>query len=114
FMYIFRCQLTTSITVAALSDEARVIHPRQHLIYTYLTQHRLFRRIRFALKKIFARPLDLSLSSDRNTTMYKSAKRMALLYQPLHLCDGTFILQEYFIPKQSFQQWYDKLRPIIR
>jgi len=113
-MFIFRHQLTTSITTADLSDEARVMHPRQHLMYTYLAQHQLFRRIRFALEKIFARPLDLSLSSDRNTIMYESAKPMALLYQPLRLYDDTFILQEYFIPKQSFQQWYDRLKPIIR
>jgi len=103
-MFIFRHQSTKSITVAHLSDEARVMHPRQHLMYTYLAQHQLFRRIRFALEKIFARPLDLSLSSDRNTIMYESAKPMALLYQPLRLYDDTFILQEYFIHKQSFQQ----------
>jgi hypothetical protein len=113
-MFIFRHQSTTSITVADLSDEARVMHPREHLMYTYLAQHRLFRRIRFALEKMFARPLDLSLSSDRNTIMYESAKPMALLYQPLRLYDDTFILQEYFIPKKSFQQWYEKLKPIIQ
>ena len=58
-MFIFRQEFGTSGTVADLSDEARVMHPRQHLIYTYLAQHRPFRRIRFALEKIVARPLDL-------------------------------------------------------
>ncbi|CAF2681724.1 unnamed protein product [Rotaria sp. Silwood2] len=113
-MFIFRRQLTTAGTVADLNEEARVMHPRQHLIYTYLAQQRFFRRIRFALEKIFARPLDLSLSTDRNTTMYESAKPMALLYQPLILYDDTFILQEYFIPKPFFRQWYDRLKLIIR
>lgn len=113
-MFVFRHEPTTSSTIADLSDEARVMHPRQHLIYTYLAQHQIFRRIRFALEKMFARPLDLSLSSDRNTIMYESAKPMALLYQPLRLYDDTFVLQEYFVPQQSFQSWYDKLRPIIQ
>jgi hypothetical protein len=46
-MFIFRQEFGTSGTVADLSDEARVMHPRQHLIYTYLAQRQLFRRIRF-------------------------------------------------------------------
>jgi len=112
-MFIFRHQSTTGGTVAELSDEARVMHPRQHLIYTYLAQHRPFRRLRFALEKIVARPLDLTYSTDRNTTMYESAKPMALLYQPLQYYDDTFVLQEYFIPKENFHQWYNKLQPII-
>ncbi|CAF3346440.1 unnamed protein product [Rotaria socialis] len=112
-MFIFRRQLSTIGTVADLDEEARVMQPRQHLIYTYLAQQRLFRRIRFALEKVFARPLDLSLSTDRNTTMYESAKPMAILYQPLTIYNDTFILQEYFIPKPYFQHWYDKLKLII-
>jgi hypothetical protein len=112
-MFIFRQESGTSGTVADLSDEARVMHPRQHLIYTYLAQHRPFRRLRFALEKFVARPLDLTFSTDRNTTMYESAKPMALLYQPLTYYDDTFILQEYFIPKQYFQQWYNQLIPIL-
>lgn len=112
-MFIFRRQLPTIGTVADLDEEARVMHPRQHLIYTYLSQRRLFRRIRFAFEKIFARPLDLSLSTDRNTTMYESAKPMALLYQPLKLYNDTFVLQEYFIPKPYFRQWYDQLKVIL-
>ena len=113
-MFIFRQQLGTYGTIADLTDEARVMHPRQHLIYTYLAQHRLFRRVRFALEKAVARPLDLTFSTDRNTTMYESAKPMALLYQPLTYYDDTFVLQEYFIPKKYFQQWYTKLVPIVQ
>lgn len=90
------------------------MHPRHHLIYTYVAQHHPFARLRFALEKLFARPLDLTYSSDRNTTMYESAKPMALLYQPLKYYDDTFILQEYFIPKQSFQKWYEKLKEILK
>lgn len=112
-MFVFRQESGTSGTVADLSDEARVMHPRQHLIYTYLAQHRLFRRIRFALEKIAARPLDLTFSTDRNTTMYESAKPMALLYQPLTYYDDTFVLQEYFIPQENFQRWYQQLTPVL-
>ena len=113
-MFIFRQECGTTGTVADLSDEARVMNPRQHLIYTYLAQHRPFRRIRFALEKIVARPLDLIYSNDRNTIMYESAKPMALLYQPLTYYDDTFILQEYFVPKENFQRWYEQLRAIIQ
>ena len=113
-MFVFRQESGTSGTVADLSDEARVMHPRQHLIYTYLAQRRLFRRIRFALEKIAARPLDLTYSTDRNTTMYESAKPMALLYQPLAYYDDTFVLQEYFIPKENFHQWYNPLKAILQ
>ncbi|CAF0889794.1 unnamed protein product [Rotaria sordida] len=113
-MFIFRRQSSTTGTVADLSEEAHVMHSRQHLIYTYLAQKRLFRRIRFTLEKVFARPLDLSLSTDRNTTMYESAKPMALLYQPVTLYNDTFILQEYFIPKPFFRQWYDQLKVILQ
>ncbi|CAF4720218.1 unnamed protein product, partial [Rotaria magnacalcarata] len=45
--------------------------------------------------------------------MYESAKPMAILYQPLAIYNDTFILQEYFIPKPCFQQWYDQLKLII-
>lgn len=113
-MFVFRQENGTSGTVADLSDEARVMHPRQHLIYTYLAQHRLFRRIRFALEKIAAQPLDLTYSTDRNTTMYESAKPMALLYQPLSYYDDTFILQEYFVPKENFNHWYNQLGFVVR
>lgn len=113
-MFIFRQEAATTGTVADLSDEARVMHPRQHLIYTYLAQHRLFRRLRFALEKFLARPLDLSFSTDRNTTMYESAKPMARLYQPLVFYNDTFILQEYFIPKEFFQKWYQNLKLILK
>jgi hypothetical protein len=113
-MFIFRQQLGTYGTIADLTDEARVMHPHQHLIYTYLAQHRLFRSIRFTLEKLLARPLDLTFSTDRNTTMYESAKPMALLYQPLTYYDDTFVLQEYFIPKQFFEQWYNQLQSIIQ
>ena len=113
-MFVFRQENGTSGTVADLSDEARVMHPRQHLIYTYLAQHRLFRRIRFALEKLAAQPLDLTYSTDRNTTMYESAKPMALLYQPLNYYDDTFVLQEYFIPKENFNEWYKQLEFIIQ
>ena len=112
-MFVFRQESGTNGTVADLSDEARVMHPREHLIYTYLAQHRLFRRIRFSLEKIVARPLDLSYSTDRNTTMYESAKPMALLYQPLIYYDDTFVLQEYFIPQEHFDHWYNQLKVLI-
>ncbi|CAF1602640.1 unnamed protein product [Rotaria magnacalcarata] len=113
-LFIFRQESGTFGTVANLSDEARVMNARQHLIYTYVAQYSAFARLRFALEKMFARPLDLTYSSDRNVTMYESAKPMALLYQPLTYYDDTFVLQEYFIPKQNFQQWYDKLKDILK
>ncbi|CAF1482903.1 unnamed protein product [Rotaria sp. Silwood1] len=113
-LFIFRQESGTFGTVADLTDEARIMHPRHHLIYTYVAQRHPFVRIRFALEKMFARPLDLTYSSDRNTTMYESAKPMALLYQPLTYYDDTFILQEYFIPKEYFHQWYNKLKEIIQ
>ncbi|CAF0816288.1 unnamed protein product [Adineta ricciae] len=113
-MFVFRQESGTFGIVADLADEARVMHPRQHLIYTYLAQHRPFRRVRFALEKAVARPLDLTYSTDRNLTMYESAKPMALLYQPLTYYDDTFILQEYFIPKGNFRQWYDPLKLILQ
>jgi hypothetical protein len=112
-MFIFRQQADTSGTIAELADEARAMNSRQHAIYTYLAQNRLFRRLRFALEKALARPLDLTYSTDRNTTMYESAKPMALLYQPLAFYDDTFVLQEYFIPQAFFKQWYQRLTPII-
>ncbi|CAF0889869.1 unnamed protein product [Rotaria sordida] len=89
-MFIFRRQQSTTGTVADLSEETHV------------------------MQRIFARPLDLSLSTDRNTTMYESANPMSLLYQPLTLYDDTFILQEYFIPKPFFRQWYDQLKIILQ
>ena len=113
-MFVFRQETGTFGTVADLSDEARVMHPRQHLIYTYLAQKHIFRRIRFAAEKILGRSLDLVYSTDRNTTMYESAKPMALLYQPLIYYDDTFILQEYFIPKQNFLQWFNPLKEILK
>ncbi|CAF4619668.1 unnamed protein product, partial [Rotaria sp. Silwood2] len=113
-LFIFRQESGTFGTVADLSDEARVMHPRHHLIYTYVAQSHPFKRVRFALEKMLARPLDLTYSSDRNTTMYESAKPMALLYQPLTYYDDTFVLQEYFIPKEYFHQWYEKLKEILQ
>ncbi|CAF4799625.1 unnamed protein product, partial [Rotaria socialis] len=113
-LFIFRQESGTFGTVANLSDEARVMNARQHLIYTYVAQYSAFARLRFALEKMFARPLDLTYSSDRNVTMYESAKPMALLYQPLTYYDDTFVLQEYFIPEQNFQQWYEKLKDILK
>ncbi|CAF0756127.1 unnamed protein product [Didymodactylos carnosus] len=112
-IFLFRRKLTTSGTIANLNDEARVMNSRQHLIYTWLSQRRLFRRIRFAFEKLFHRPADLVVSDDRNTIMYESAKPMALLYQPFDIIDDTFLLQEYFIPTINFNQWYKNMQKII-
>ncbi|CAF3994207.1 unnamed protein product, partial [Rotaria sp. Silwood1] len=56
-LFIFRQESGTFGTVADLTDEARIMHPRHHLIYTYVAQRHPFVRIRFALEKMFARPL---------------------------------------------------------
>ena len=46
--------------------------------------------------------------------LFESAVPLSKLYQPLMKNDDTFVLQEFFVPKDQFYLWIEKTRPIYK
>ena len=108
-IYAFR-RISETPTVSRLDAEARKMGLMGRLMYKWLAP--TAQEIRFAFEQMSGSPLDWAESSDRNSLMFESAEPMARLATPLFTTDDTFILQEYFVPRERFAEWIDLVKPI--
>ena len=58
--------------------------------------------------------IDWGDQNERNLLMYESATPLARLYSPFYEVDDTFVLQEFFVPKENFQPWIQRAKPIYK
>jgi hypothetical protein len=71
--------------------------------------YRSVQKLRYKLEYYLQKPIDWSSSHDRNALLYESADGLARLHSPFVTIDDTFILQEYFLPHNTFKSWWADL-----
>ena len=67
-------------------------------------------RVRGIIESVTGSAMDWSDANERNLLMYESAQPLADLYSPILDIDDTFVLQEYFVPKNRMVDWVDGAR----
>lgn len=109
-IYIFRrfCETPTvsnlTVTPLEMSNSSR-------MLYKWFAGP--LRELRFAVEQQLGVALDWSEVVDRNLLLYESAEPLARLYSPVLLVDDTFILQEYFVPRDNFNSWIAEAKKIV-
>ena len=103
YLYIFD-EISTNV-VSVLKQNPNEMSKGSQLMYKWLMPYRFGQKIRYTLEKLAGKPLDLNNNYDRNELLYETATPMANLYNPIITLDCTHVLQEYFIPIDSFLEW---------
>ena len=57
--------------------------------------------------------MDWSDESERNSLIYESVEPLARLYSPFVTLNDSFVLQEFFVPIDSFGLWMDAAKSTI-
>ena len=57
--------------------------------------------------------MDWSDESERNSLIYESVEPLARLYSPFVTLNDSFVLQEFFVPIDSFGLWMKAAKSII-
>jgi len=98
-------------SISALPIKPREMGQVNQLLYKWLVGP--LREIRFMAERSLGRALDWSGVLEQNQLLFESAVPLARLYSPLLKFDDTFLLQEYFIPKENFPLFYEDLKGIV-
>ena len=111
-IFVFRRQTEEGMrTVSDLPLAPRQMSRSSQLIYKWILPGGKF--LRSIIENAAYKALDWSEENERNQLIYESCEPLARLYSPFHELEDTFILQEFFIPKESFSCWITKAKPII-
>jgi hypothetical protein len=100
-------------TVSDLTPNPREMNITSQLLYKWISPLNLIQRVRFFWESVTKKPVDWNGENDRNLLMFESAVPLAKLYQPLIFMAHTFVLQEYFIPRDNFQKWMSRVKPLV-
>jgi len=109
-VYIFR-RFCPTPTVSNLGTKPLEMSNTSRLLYKWFAGP--LREVRFAVEQQLGVALDWNEVVDRNLLLFESAEPLARLYSPLLLVDDTFILQEYFVPKENFASWTSEAKKIV-
>ena len=111
-LFIFRRQTVEGMkTVSDLPLAPRKMSRSSQLIYKWILPGGKF--LRSIIESAGYRALDWSEENERNQLIYESCEPLARLYSPFHKLEDTFILQEFFIPRDKFSTWMATAKPII-
>ena len=109
-LFIFRRdQHSGTRTVSTLASEPHRMPLRQQILYKWILPQ--LKEARYAVERAAGKAIDIEASSERNVLMFESAEPLARLYSPLFAMDDTFVLQEYFVPRDAFVAWVAAARP---
>lgn len=112
-LFIFRkTQADATMTVSSLGAEAHRMGAWSRLMYKWLAP--TMKELRYAIERNSGVALDWDGAKDRNSLMFESAQPLSRLVSPFLCVDDTFILQEYFVPKNCFTSWIRAVRPILK
>lgn len=100
-----------TISVSKLPEKPKEMGKVSGMIYKWIAAP--LREVRFAIERNLGIALDWSNVSDKNEMLFESAAPLARLYSPLVMLDDTFILQEYFIPKDYFDKFINNAKLIV-
>ncbi|KYQ88882.1 hypothetical protein DLAC_10691 [Tieghemostelium lacteum] len=109
-IYIF-CRASDTPTVSNLPAKPKEMSMASKTMYKWFAGP--LREVRFAIEHSMGVALDWSEVNDSNSLLFESAKPLAQLYSPWLLIDDTFILQEYFVPKDNFNTWVSDVKDIV-
>ncbi|GAM26439.1 hypothetical protein SAMD00019534_096140 [Acytostelium subglobosum LB1] len=109
-IYMFRRHSLTP-TVSNLPAKPKEMTMASKTIYKWFAGP--LRELRFAMEHQLGVALDWSEVNDSNLLLFESAKPLAQLYSPWLLIDDTFILQEYFVPKENFNTWISAAKDLV-
>lgn len=110
-IYVFR-RFCDTPTVGNLAIKPLEMSNTSRTLYKWFAGP--LRELRFAVEQQLGIALDSgSEIVDRNLLLYESAEPLARLYSPILLVDDTFILQEYFVPRENFNSWIAEAKKII-
>lgn len=109
-IYIFR-RFSDTPTVSNLTMTPTEMSNSSRMMYKWFAGP--LRELRFAVEQQLGVALDWSEVVDRNLLLYESAEPLARLYSPVLLVDDTFILQEYFVPRENFNSWIAEAKKIV-
>eukprot|EP00761_Pharyngomonas_kirbyi_P001944 gb/GECH01001948.1/.p1 GENE.gb/GECH01001948.1/~~gb/GECH01001948.1/.p1 ORF type:complete len:1428 (+),score=196.76 gb/GECH01001948.1/:1-4284(+) len=120
FLFVFQ-RNSDQPTLSHLDSSPGSVSNASKLLYKWVVPLQAFKKLRFLIEAFQHRPMDWNSSEDtrglgivtRNTLMYETAVPMAQLYSPLIRLDDTFILQEYFVPRDKFMEWMNSVYSVI-
>lgn len=111
-LYLFKKYDLNKKIKSNIHNKNLAISKISQLLYKWILPEA--QNIRFEIENITNKPLDApSTTLCRNTLLYESAKPISELYSPLIKLNVTHILQEYFIPLDSFKPWMKELKRIF-
>ncbi|KAF2073892.1 hypothetical protein CYY_004780 [Polysphondylium violaceum] len=109
-IYLFK-RTSETPTVSNLPAKPKEMSMASRTIYKWFAGP--LREVRFAIEHSTGVAMDWSEVNDSNLLLFESAKPLAQLYSPWLLIDDTFILQEYFVPKENFNNWITEVRQLV-
>ncbi len=112
-LYVFR-RSYSSPTVSDLPVAPRELSTASRLLYKWAMP--LLKDLRYSKEESSGKAMDWSQDdgSSRNLLLFESAVPLSSLYNPLVTKDDTFVLQEFFCPREKFSQWIDAVKPIYK
>jgi hypothetical protein len=103
-LFVFRrAGLPGMRTVSKLNPEPNKMGLVSQVLYKWAMPH--IKEARYAVERAMGKAVDVNTSSERNQLMFESAEPLARLYSPLFMMNDTFVLQEYFVPRENFHKW---------
>jgi len=109
-IYLFK-RTSETPTVSILPAKPKEMSMASRTIYKWFAGP--LREVRFAIEHSTGVAMDWSEVNDSNLLLYESAQPLAQLYSPWLLIDDTFILQEYFVPRDNFNNWISDVRQLV-
>lgn len=108
-LYIYR-KGNGSLTGLPLKE--RQFSKKKQLLYKWALP--VLNELRFQREESAGEALDVSDSATRNVLVYESATALAKLYTPLFAVDDTFVLQEFFVPRDNFTKFIKRSKAIYQ
>ena len=109
-LFLFqRDQLPGMRTISNLAAAPHAMPLKQQILYKWIMPQ--LKEARYAVERATGKAVDVEMEAERNCLMFESAEPLARLYSPLFQMDDTFVLQEFFVPKQAFVPWVEAARP---
>lgn len=109
-IYLFKRKGTQG-SISDLPFKPREMSPLSRLFFKWAAGP--LQELRFAAERQFGLALDWSPVAERNSLVYENATPVGRLYSPLLQFDDTFLLQEYFVPRDTFAHFYEALKATV-
>ena len=112
-LFVFRKAHSSDVgTISVLGRQPKGLSWQKQLMYKWVMPNA--QELRYKFEQWTGTRVDWSGALERNTMMYISAEPVAKLYEPLVRLDDTFVLQEFFVPREKIQAWIEDAKPIYK